>query len=288
MRDSDWEILHALHCTPNLTRAAEQLFMTQPSLTKRLQHMEEELGVTIVERGPKGLRFTREGEFLAQRAAEQLRFMNELRAQLKAMQAEAGQNIVVGSSYTFSKSELPELLARYRLRHPEVRFTVVTEQSNVLFRKVLDSEVDAAILRGDYTGPVEQTCIGADPGYLISQRPLTDTELLASTRLAYKTNDRTRELLSGWWAGRFGTSLPDGMDVGYIDVALQLAAKGLGWMLCFLPEGRQASDGLCRTPLLRPDGTPLVRRTWLVRPRQARPAAAQEFIRYVEQEYAAP
>ena len=40
MKDSDWEILHELYLNPNLTRVANQLYMTQPSLTKRLQHME--------------------------------------------------------------------------------------------------------------------------------------------------------------------------------------------------------------------------------------------------------
>ena len=54
MRDTDWQILQALYKNPNMTKVANSFYMTQPSLTKRLKQMEEEFGVTIVNRTPKG------------------------------------------------------------------------------------------------------------------------------------------------------------------------------------------------------------------------------------------
>ena len=286
MKDSDWEILHELYLNPNLTRVANQLYMTQPSLTKRLQHMEEEFGITIVNRTPKGLDFTPEGKFLAQQAGAYLDFMDALHTQLKAMKNVAGQEIVVASSYTFSKTALPDLLLRYTMRHPNVRFTVVTDQSNVLFRKVIDGEVDVGIIRGDYEGPVEQTCLGSDPGYLVTWKPMTDDELLKTQCIAYKTNDRTQELLAAWWQQHYGTEMPEGMNVGYVDVALQLIYKGLGYTLCFLPQDFDNPNDLCLTPLQNADGTPLVRRTWLVHSDKARYLndTVRDFIRYIQEE----
>lgn len=61
MKDFDWELLHELYKNPNLTKVANVLYITQPTLTKRLQHIEAEFDVTIVERTPKGLEFTPEG-----------------------------------------------------------------------------------------------------------------------------------------------------------------------------------------------------------------------------------
>ena len=49
MKDSDWEILYALYKKPNITKVANMLYMTQPSLTKRLQQMEKEFDVEIKE-----------------------------------------------------------------------------------------------------------------------------------------------------------------------------------------------------------------------------------------------
>ena len=70
MKDTDWEILYELHRNPNMTKVANLLYITQPSLTKRIQHMEEEFQVTIVNRTTKGLEFTPEGDFLAEQAAK--------------------------------------------------------------------------------------------------------------------------------------------------------------------------------------------------------------------------
>ena len=87
MKDSDWEILYELYKNPNMTKVANLLYITQPSLTKRLQHMEEEFQVTIVNRTPKGLEFTPEGEYLGEQARQYLDFMKKTKAKLEEMKA---------------------------------------------------------------------------------------------------------------------------------------------------------------------------------------------------------
>lgn len=79
MKDFDWELLHELYKNPNLTKVANVLYITQPTLTKRLQHIEAEFDVTIVERTPKGLEFTPEGKYLAEQALEDLSQLLEQR-----------------------------------------------------------------------------------------------------------------------------------------------------------------------------------------------------------------
>ena len=110
MRDTDWQILQALYKNPNMTKVANSFYMTQPSLTKRLKQMEEEFGVTIVNRTPKGLSFTPEGRYLADQAERYLVFMKETTETLAAMQKSTEETIVIGSSYTYSKYMLSELL----------------------------------------------------------------------------------------------------------------------------------------------------------------------------------
>lgn len=79
MKDFDWELLHELYKNPNLTKVANVLYITQPTLTKRLQHIEAEFDVTIVERTPKGLEFTPEGKHLAEQPLEDLSQLLEQR-----------------------------------------------------------------------------------------------------------------------------------------------------------------------------------------------------------------
>ena len=112
MKDSDWEILYELHKNPNMTKVANLLYMTQPSLTKRIQHMEEEFQIQIVNRTPKGLEFTREGDFLAEKAEEYLKFLKKTREELKGMKEKSKGEIVIGSS-----SCLPQGPSEYQFQH---------------------------------------------------------------------------------------------------------------------------------------------------------------------------
>ena len=285
MRDTDWEILYELYRHPNLTRVAGLLYMTQPSLTKRLRTMENEFSVRIVNRTSKGLEFTAEGEYLAERAKQYMKFIQETREGLRRFKEEGEEIITIGSSYTYSKYALTDLMMKYKEKNPRMEFEVVTDQSNVLFRKVLDGSVDVGFIQGDYEGPVWQLRVGKSQGYAVTKEAVHLDDLPSMPRLNYKTNDRTKELLSDWWENYYGTEEPSGMVVGYVDVALQLVEKGLGYTCCVLPEGMETRKNISLTPLIRRDGTPVVRSTWFVYSKEKRrPPALEQFIRYVREE----
>ena len=77
MKDSDWEILYRLYKTPNITKVANILYISQPSLTRRLKGIEEEFNIKIVSRTSKGVTFTPEGEYLAKKAENYMDFIKE-------------------------------------------------------------------------------------------------------------------------------------------------------------------------------------------------------------------
>ncbi len=285
MKDSDWEILYELHKNPNMTKVANLLYMTQPSLTKRIQHMEEEFQIQIVNRTPKGLEFTREGDFMAEKAEAYLNFLKKTREELKGMKEHAGGEIVIGSSYTFSKYSLSDLLLAYRMDHPNINFSIVNEQSNVLFRKMLDESIDVGFIRGDYEGAVNRRLIGRDAAYLVTKEPVELEQLPQMQYLGYKTNDRTMELLHAWWKKQFDREFPSGMVVGYVDVAWQLIARGVGYTVCFLPERFENVYDLCLTPLTDKEGKPVTRNTWFLYSKNKRMSHhLEEFVTYVEKE----
>ncbi len=283
MKDSDWEIIYELHKNPNLTKVANLLYMTQPSLTKRLQNMESELQVAIVDRTPKGLSFTREGEYLAEQAEKYLDFMKETKATLESFKEKTTNTIVIGSSYTYSKYTLGDILADYSRDHLHTNFDVINEQSNLLFRKVLEGSVDVGFIRGDYEGPVRQALVDKNEAYLVSKRPVDLKDLPGMQRIGYKTNDKTKELLDNWWKEHFGSLDSAEMSVGYIDFAWQLIDKGLGYACCFLPDDFKNEYNLCLTPLTYADGSKVIRNTWFVYSKNKRqPKALEEFISYIE------
>lgn len=283
MKDSDWEILCELYKNPNMTKVANLLYMTQPSLTKRLQHMEAEFQVVIVNRTPKGLKFTEEGKYLAEQAQLYLDFLKKTRLRLQEFREKDEGEIIIGSSYTYSKYELSDTLLAYRKEHPHVNFSIISEQSSQLFRRMLEGSIDVGFIRGDYNGTVNQTMIGKNPAYLVTREPVDFRMLPQLQYIGYKTNDRTQEILADWWKKEYGTVMPTGMVVGYIDVAWQLIQKGLGYTLCFFPDQFENEQGLCLTPLVYPDGTPVTRNTWFIYSKDKRISShLEDFIRYIE------
>lgn len=287
MKDSDWEILHELYQNPNMTKVANLLYMTQPSLTKRLQHIEEEFQVTVVNRSSKGLSFTQEGEYLAKQAGKYLEFLKKTKDQLKEFQENQESLITIGSSYTYNKYTLTDLLIPYRLAHPNVNFNVISEQSNILFRKMLEGSIDVGFVRGDYEGEVNRLLVGKNPAYVVTREPVDLEDLPSLQRIGYKTNEKTLEILESWWKEQYACEAPGSMVVGYIDVAWQLIQKGLGYTLCFLPDQFENPYGLTLTPLRHKDGSSVVRNTWFLYSKEKRiTETLEDFIVYIEQKAA--
>lgn len=284
MKDFDWEILYELHKNPNMTKVANLLYITQPSLTKRLKQMESEFQVDIVNRMPKGLEFTKEGEFLAKQAALYMEFMKETKVKLKEFKESTEGVISIGSSYTYSKYTLTDILVKYKQFHPYVQFNIINEQSNILFRKMVEDSIDVGFIRGDYEGPINRTLIERNKAYLVTKELIDIKELLSIQRITYKTNDRTLELLDKWWKDHFKTKPLQGMEVGYIDFAWQLIYKGLGYTCCFLPDNFENEYNLCITPLKYTDGTPVTRNTWFIYSKNKRiTKVLEEFICFIEE-----
>lgn len=285
MKDSDWRILAELYKNPNMTKVAGLLYTTQPSMTKRLQHMEEEFGVAIVNRTSKGLVFTPEGSYLGRQAEIYLSFLEATRKELARMKNEEENVIHVGSSYTYSKYDLGEIMIRYRSSHPEIHFNVTTEGSDSLFRRMLDGTIDVAFIRGDYEGSFHKILVARDNAYVVTRDPVLISDLRGMTRIGYSTNTQTQKQLDEWYEEQFQEPAPANMIVGYIDVAWQLVEKGTGYVCSFMPDQYEGKKKLFLLPMCHRDGTPVSRNTWFFYSRnKVLPRVQEDFIRFVQDE----
>lgn len=289
MKDSDWEILYELKKNLNMTKVANLLYITQPSLTKRLQAMETEFQVSILNRSGKTLTFTPEGEYLAERAVRYMDFKNETDKGLAQFRKNASGLITIGSSYTYSKYQLSDVLMQYRAEHSNIEFKIVNEQSNLLLRRVIEGSVDVAFVRNDYVDSVQKVLIEQNQAYLVTKNPVKMDALPHMSKIDYKTNDYSLRLFDEWWKEQFGAIAPHGMNVGYVDFSWQLINRGVGFTICFLPVNYKNEYHLCLTPLKKKNGSPIVRNTWFIYPNSKRlPDVQQRFIEYVEKELTLP
>lgn len=106
----------------NITKAAQVLHITQPTLSRQLIQLEEELGVTLFQRGKHTITLTKEGMLFRRRAQEILDIAEKAKTELgKAAQSLHGR-ITIGCNESQSINELSKLISAFRKTYPLVTF----------------------------------------------------------------------------------------------------------------------------------------------------------------------
>lgn len=287
MRDTDWEIIYELYQEQNITKVAEKLYITQPALTKRLRAIEDEFGVVVAERTKKGIIFTPEGEILARRAKEYLRFINSTKNEMKAYQKKNDGEIYIGAAYTYSKEYLNDEILSYTNKNSNINIHVTNEPSNVLFRQMQENAYDLAFVQGDYVDNpprLKREIVATCAAYILSKESIDIADLKTLKRIEYQSNDKTKELFDGWWYENFGEEMESSLFVTHIDFAWELVERGVGYTVCFMPEHYREKLDVHWTAIKDKNGKIITRNTWMVYDPTNVSEAAKNFIEYIKLE----
>ena len=131
----------------SVSRAAESLFITQPTLTARLHGLERELGARLFLRTPRGMRLTEAGRAWVPFAERAMRALIEGRDALEQVMTASGGHLVIATAPAVSIYVLPELLERFVAAHPRVEVSVRTGHSEEIVALVLRDEVQLGLGR---------------------------------------------------------------------------------------------------------------------------------------------
>ena len=115
----------------SIRKAAEALSITSTALNRRVLAMEQELGVPIFERLPRGVRLSTAGEILIQHVRSQLSDMERVRSQIADLSGVRRGHISIACSQAVLPVFLPEQIALYRREHPGVTFRVYRRDREV-------------------------------------------------------------------------------------------------------------------------------------------------------------
>jgi DNA-binding transcriptional LysR family regulator len=152
----------------NLSRAAEALFVSQPTLTARLQSLEAALGEQLFIRTRRGMRLTEAGEAFLPYAEHALRALADGRERLSELRQGMAGRLILGAPPTVSTYALPALLARFSADHPGVRLTVKTGTSEEVLEMVLHDQVQLGIIRALANQEIELIPLYSDTLVLIA------------------------------------------------------------------------------------------------------------------------
>ncbi len=127
-------------------RAASACHVSQPTLSTQVRKLEDELGVTLVERAPRQVMFTAVGLEIVERARRVLADVEQLReAARRTTDPEAG-SLRLGIFPTLGPYLLPHVVPNIRARFPRLELLLVEEKTELLLGMLRDGRLDAAVL----------------------------------------------------------------------------------------------------------------------------------------------
>lgn len=130
----------------NLTKAADILHVTQPTLSRQLADLEKELGTTLMIRGKKGITLTDDGIFFKQRAQELVELADRLESNFVIRKNDIGGMVVIVAAETTGSQTLAKLVKRFSDKYPAVRFTLYNETVDNIKDRLDKGLVDIGLL----------------------------------------------------------------------------------------------------------------------------------------------
>jgi DNA-binding transcriptional LysR family regulator len=223
--------------------AAEQLYLTQPAVSKRIATLEDQIGARLFDRIGRRVSLTEAGRVLLPRAREILVMVDDSRRALTNLSGSIGGSLTMATSHHIGLHRLPPILKAYTQAHPDVRMDMRFLDSEQAYQGVLDGELEIAVVT---LAPVPDPQLLVVPVWTDRLRfvcgkdhPLASHETLPLSALSgYDAVlpghlTFTRGIVVDTFA-RDGLKVNVALSTNYLETLKMMVAIGLGWSV--LPE----------------------------------------------------
>lgn len=224
----------------NITRAADILHVTQPTLSRQMMDLERELGVTLMLRGKNGLTLTDDGIFFRQRAQEIVELADRLEKSFAERQNDISGMVVIGASEVVGSQTLAKLMKEFSEKYPAVQFTLYNETVDSIKERLDKGLVDIGLLlepidvtKYDYIRLDRQDTWGllVREDHPLAEKASLTAQDVASCPLLLPLRENIRvEILH--WLSREEKELRIPLFYTLLSNAALLVAEGLGCAFC--------------------------------------------------------
>ncbi|RAS75534.1 LysR family transcriptional regulator [Priestia endophytica] len=285
MSKKDWIILQTVFEEKNITKAAERLYIAQPTLTYRLQQIEKEFDVKLFYRGRKGVVFTEEGELLVRHAGAMLREQQRIEELLWNIGNEVKGTLRLSVSRTYAIYELPQVLKIFNEKFPKVEFYVETGVNADVVQSVYKQDAHIGIVRGDHHSPNGDITIAEENISILSAKEIDLNDLPSMRRISYQTDPALEMVIDNWWKDNFSSPPISNMNVDNVEIAKRMVLNGLGYCIApsiVLEKNKQLEKGI----LIDTSGSPITwRNRLLYREELLELAMVKEFVNFIKGYY---
>ena len=221
----------------SFTKAAEQLHITQPTLSRQMAAFEEELGVTLFIRSGKKISLTEEGILLKRRALEILNLEEKTLEELKGKEDVVEGNITIGCGEFAAVETLAEICKTYKEKYPLVQIVLHTATADAVYEMMNKGLVDIALFMEpvdteglDYIRitDCDHWCVGMRPDDPLAEKEFIKKEDLIGKPLILPERMNVQSELANWFGKDF-SKLQIAFTSNLGTNAGVMAANGLGY-----------------------------------------------------------
>ena len=130
----------------NITRAAEILHLTQPTLSRQISDLEEELGTTLFIRGKRSLELTEDGALLRQRAQDIVELADRTEHEFAGKRDSVAGTVTIGATEALGGHDLAKAIRRFSQQYPAVRFELYNGMADLLKERIDKGALDLGLL----------------------------------------------------------------------------------------------------------------------------------------------
>lgn len=188
----------------NITKAAAELHIAQPHLTRQLHALEQELGVTLFIREKRRLHITEEGRFLRQQAAHITDLANKTATQLLNMRSGISGTLYLGAIETVGMIYLPVWIEGFRAQYPDVKYNLWSGNSIDVMERLAKHLVDIALIREPYDAKLYEAIHLLDEQWMVLMHPSHRLAVQAKHFVTWEELSQEELMVptqrSGWFA----------------------------------------------------------------------------------------
>lgn len=223
--------------TLNFTKAAQMMYVAQPAVSKAIQKLEAELGLTLIHRSDKRISLTPEGQVFLNHCISLLEKLDEIKLEMQELRNLEIGEVRIGLPSMFGSYHFPPIIKAFKQSYPGLSFTVI-EEGTVQIRKLIENkELDLGVIAMDDEIPgslnvipiiKEEVVVCFPPNHLFNRQPSIPYHLLLQEPLIlFKEGYFQRKLIE---QAKDNTGIQPNISLSSNQLSLvkSLVAEGLG------------------------------------------------------------
>ena len=224
----------------SFSRAADELFLTQPAVSKRIIKLEQQLKTRLFDRIGRNVYLTVAGQHLLPKAKAILEAMADTVDELTNLSGRVGGQLRIATSNHISLHRLPKPLSKFIALYPQVELDIQFAESEVIYEGLLQGRWQLGIitLNPEPDTQIQQQAIWQDKMQFVAapEHPLTQqysielSQLSSFPALLSKTNTFTRSIVEQDFAAQ-NLALNVAMSTNNLDTIRMMVSIGMGWSI---------------------------------------------------------